>query len=67
MIRFNELFRTLIAGHPEWSRRVCVIAARFYLGVETPEDMLNRINPPNQPWRHATLTRDEYDDIVRWR
>lgn len=65
-MKFFETFQSLRETHPEWSRRVCVLAARYYLCVETHEDMMNRINPPDSPWSRPTLSRSEFDSIRRW-
>ncbi len=39
MVTFSELRRQLQATWPEQPERVRVLAARFYLGVETVDDL----------------------------
>jgi len=34
---FSEMIEHLGEVHPHWSRRVCVLAARLYLGIDTPQ------------------------------
>ncbi|MHA2265308.1 MAG: hypothetical protein ACXAEN_23205 [Candidatus Thorarchaeota archaeon] len=62
---FTEMFNTLVTTHPEWSRRMCVIAARYYLGVETAEDLTNRTLRLTS--FGPSLTTEERNDIIRWR
>jgi len=63
MIRFLELRNTLMAQHG-WNRRVATMAARLYLGVDTPDDLAAT---QEGEWGYALLTEGEYRTICRWR
>lgn len=69
-MRFTELLNSLEATHPEWDRRMLVIATRYYLDIESIEDLQARTEP-NPVFRGhfdpPSLTPEERNDIIRWR
>jgi hypothetical protein len=63
MPRFLEL-RNLLMDQHGWDRRVATIAARIYLGVDTPE-ILATTNLGG--YGCTVLTESEFRTICRWR
>ena len=73
-MKFTELLPEIQATHPEWPRRVQVIATRYYIGAETIDDLNERSEwrtretpQHSNSFRWPTLTEAEAKDIIRWR
>lgn len=67
MLRFTEILRTLELTWPEQPHHVRVLAARYYFGSDTAED-LRRLADPDRGWRGKTvLTKDQVAHIIRMR
>lgn len=66
-MRYTELFANLRETHPEWDRRMCVIAARYYLDVETHADLEAHTEPRpifREHVQQPLLTIKEANDII---
>jgi len=62
-MKFLEL-RDLMMEQHGWDRRVATMAARIYMGVETPETLAStRMGD----YGVTLLTEGEYRTICRWR
>ncbi len=62
-MKFTALRDMLIAEHG-WCRRVATLAARLYLGVDTPDDLAAAAVGD---YGRALLSMGEYREICRWR
>jgi len=63
MISFLES-RNLMMEQHGWDRRVATMAARIYMGVDTPADIAS---VKLGEWGLTLLTEGEYREICRWR
>ena len=63
MLNFLEMRNLLMEQHG-WDRRVATMAARIYMGIDTPTD-LAATQEGNYPT--TLLTEGEYRNICRWR
>ena len=62
METFYEMFTRLMEVH-DWPRRMCVLAARLYLGIDKLSDyQAGHMTQPDK--RTPLLTQGEYHEIV---
>jgi len=66
---FTQMVARLIDVHG-WSRKLAIIATRYYLGVEGMDDLQARTQP--QPvvegyWNRPDLSLSEAHEIIRYR
>lgn len=69
-LRVRTLAAELEATHSEWSRKVCILAARYYLGIDSHAflDAAVKPLPCNRDWcLPPYLTPAQVAEIKFWR